>query len=138
MSLRDEIAQHLYLKGIEFPIQIVKKTFKNEDGSMGVLYLVTNDLELDGSQILEIYKKRWKIEEDHKSIKQNTSFEKSPAKVTKSQANHIFCSILAFCKLERLKLKTALNHFAIKYKLLVRANQAAFEELRKINSNCVT
>ena len=42
LSLRDEIAQHLYLKGIEFPIQIVKKTFKNEDGSMGVLYLVTN------------------------------------------------------------------------------------------------
>ena len=138
LSLRNGIAQQLYLKGIEFPIQIVKKTFKNEDGSMGILYLVTNDLELDGSQILEIYKKRWRIEEYHKSVKQNASFEKSPTKVTKSQANHIFCSILAFCKLERLKIKTALNHFAIKYKLLVRANQAAFEELRKLTSNCVT
>ena len=138
ISLRNEVAQSVYLRGIEFPVQVVKKVFKNEDGSEGTLYLVTNDLELDGPQILEIYKKRWRIEEYHKSVKQNASSEKSPAKVIKSQANHIFCSILAFCKLERLKLKTALNHFAIKYKLLLSANQAALQELRKMNANCVT
>ncbi|MBM3208641.1 MAG: transposase, partial [Chlamydiae bacterium] len=32
-------------------------------------------------QIYDVYKKRWRIEEYHKSIKQNASLEKSPTKV---------------------------------------------------------
>ena len=78
-----------------------------------------------------MYKKRWRIEEYHKSIKQNTSLEKSRTKVVRSQRNHIFASIIAYCKLELLKVKTSLNHFALKYKLLLIGNQMAFAELRK-------
>ncbi|WP_210428223.1 hypothetical protein [Piscirickettsia salmonis] len=44
--------------------------------------------------------------------------------------NHIFASIVAFCKLETLSVKVQLNHFALKYKLLVRSNQIAFEDFR--------
>ncbi|QNR82167.1 hypothetical protein ICC15_00790 [Piscirickettsia salmonis] len=47
-------------------------------------------------------------------------------------SNHIFASIVAFCKLETLSVKAQLNHFALKYKLLVRSNQIAFEELRRL------
>jgi len=68
----------------------------------------------------------------HKSIKQNASLEKSPTKVTRSQKNHIFASIVAYCKLEFLKQTTSLNHFALKYKLLIKANQSAFQELQKL------
>jgi len=39
------------------------KIFKNEDGSTGTLYLVTNDLESSPDRIYEIYQKRWRIEE---------------------------------------------------------------------------
>ncbi|ERL60719.1 hypothetical protein [Piscirickettsia salmonis] len=39
---------------------------------------------------------------------------------------------MAFCKLETLSVKAQLNHFALKYKLLVRSNQIAFEELRRL------
>nr|WP_282599869.1 hypothetical protein [Piscirickettsia salmonis] len=40
---------------------------------------------------------------------------------------------MAFCKLETLSVKKVqLNHFALKYKLLVRSNQIAFEELRRL------
>nr|WP_155067468.1 hypothetical protein [Piscirickettsia salmonis] len=46
--------------------------------------------------------------------------------------NHIYYSILGFCRLERLKLKKSLNHFAIKYKLILRANQIALQELRSM------
>ncbi|WP_155066379.1 hypothetical protein [Piscirickettsia salmonis] len=53
------------------------------------------------------------IEEFHKSVKQNSSFEKSPTRIVTSQLNHIYYSILGFCRLERLKLKKSLNHFAI-------------------------
>ncbi|APS45063.1 hypothetical protein AVI51_01495 [Piscirickettsia salmonis] len=36
---------------------------------------------IDGQPILDTYKKRWSIEEFHKSIKQNSSFEKSPTRI---------------------------------------------------------
>lgn len=49
--------------------------------------------------------------------------------------NHIFASIMAYCKLEFLKIKTSLNHFATKYKLLVKANQMAFAELKKLRES---
>ncbi|WP_155049133.1 hypothetical protein [Piscirickettsia salmonis] len=68
----------------------------------------------------------------YESIKQNASLAKSPTKTVRSQCNHIFASIVAFCKLETLSVKAQLNHFALKYKLLVRSNQIAFEELRRL------
>lgn len=120
------------LKDLSFPVALITKVFKNEDGSIGTLYLVTNDLESSADRIYEIYQKRWRIEEFHKSIKQNASLEKSPTKVIRSQKNHIFASIIAYCKLEFLKIKTSMNHFALKYKLLIKANQAALLELHKL------
>jgi len=53
----------------------------------------------------------------------------------RSQANHIFASIVAFCKLEIIKVATATNHFAIKYKLLVAANIASMNELINLRKN---
>ena len=108
-----------------FTVVLIAKVFKNEDDSTGTLHLVTNDLESSADRIYDVYKKRWRIEEYHKSIKQNASLEKSPTKVERSQSNHIFASIVAYCKLEFLKMKTNLNHFAMKYKLLIKANQIA-------------
>ena len=105
IGLEDGIAKQVYLKDVDFPVQVLKQTYDNKDGSIGVVYLVTNDLSIDGDKILEIYKKRWRIEEYHKSVKQNASFEKSPTKTIKSQLNHVFCSLVAYCKLERLKMK---------------------------------
>ncbi|QIX55966.1 hypothetical protein GW536_11575 [Piscirickettsia salmonis] len=84
------------------------------------------------TEVATLTQKRWKIEEYHKSIKQNASLAKSPTKTVRSQCNHIFASIVAFCKLETLSVKAQLNHFALKYKLLVRSNQIAFEELRRL------
>ena len=132
LSLKDGEKRIVWLKDISFPVTLIKKIFKNEDGSTGTLYLVTNDLESSADRIYEIYQKRWCIEEYHKSIKQNASLEKSPTKVVCSQKNHIFASIVAYCKLEFLRTKTSLNHFALKYKLLMRANRMAFLELEKI------
>jgi IS4 transposase len=60
----------------------------------GILYLASNDLQHDADYLYQIYQKRWKIEVYHKSIKQNTSLAKSPTKKVKSQANHIFASIV--------------------------------------------
>ena len=120
------------LKDLPFPVALIVKIFKNEDGSTGTLYLATNDLESSADQIYETYQKRWHIEEYHKSIKQNASLEKSPTKVVRSQKNHIFASIVAYCKLEFLRTQTCLNHFALKYQLLMKANRMAFLELERL------
>lgn len=132
LELKEDIAQQVWMKGLSFPVQVLKKIFKNEDGSTGILYLVSNDMQVDAESLYKIYQKRWKIEEYHKSIKQNASLAKSPTKTIRTQCNHIFASIIAYCKLELLSLKTHLNHFAIKYKLIVRANQIALNELNNI------
>ena len=132
---QDGEKREIWLKDLAFSVVLVKKIFKNEDGSTGVLRIVTNDLNSDANQIMQVYQKRWQVEVYHKSIKQNASLAKSPTKVVRSQKNHIFSSIIAYCKLEMLKFKTYLNHFALKYKLIVRANQMAFQELKILRQN---
>lgn len=132
IDLKDGETCQVWLKGLAVPVQLLKKVFKNENGTIGTLYLVTNDLSISGDHIYDIYQKRWRIEEFHKSIKQNASLSKSPTRAIKSQLNHIFSAMVAFCKLEKLKISTAMNHFAIKHKLLLKANQVAFQEIRSL------
>ena len=124
----------VYLKDLPIPVQLLKKIFTNEDGSTGTLYLVSNDLAIGADRMYEVYQKRWQIEVFHQSIKQNPSLEKSPTKIVRTQLNHIYCAMVAYSKLELLKIKSALNHFAIKKKLLLKANQAALSELRLLQT----
>ena len=132
LPLTDGQVIHCYIKDVNFPVAITKKVFINEDLSTGELYLISNNLNLSGTAMYEIYQKRWIIEEFHKSIKQNASLAKSPTKTVKTQSNHIFCTMLSFIKLETLKLKTNMNHFAIKSKLYINATKAALGELTKL------
>ena len=133
LCLEEDVVYKVWLKGLSFPVQLLKKVFKNENGSTGTLYLVSNNMQIDADRLYQVYQKRWRIEEYHKSIKQNSSLAKSPTKRVRTQCNHVFASIIAYCKLEALKLKTHLNHFAIKYKLIVRANQIALKELQNMS-----
>ena len=137
LHIKDGEARKAWLKDLLLPVTLLKKVFKNEDGSTGTLYLVTNDMDIDADRIYEIYQKRWRIEEYHKSIKQNSSLEKSPTKTMRSQKNHLFASIIGYCKLELLKIKTSLNHFALKFKLIMKANQMAYFELKKLRESAL-
>ncbi len=124
----------VYLKGLDFPVLLAKQIFTNKDGSTGVLYLVSSDIKLSYLKLTEIYQKRWKIEEHHKSVKQNASLEKSPTKIPLTQKNHIFFSMVAYNKLEKIKLKTKSNHFALKNILYIKAIKNSFKELQKMKS----
>lgn len=73
----------------------------------------------------------------HKSLKQNVALEKSPTKTIRSQSNHIFAAMIAFIKLERLKLAHQSNHFALKSKLYLKAVKAAFSELKALSCHSV-
>lgn len=124
----------VYLEGIEFPLLLAKQIFTNKDGSIGILYLVTNDETLDYTQITTIYKRRWKVEEYHESLKQNASLAKSPTKTVRTQTNHFYLSLLAFVKLEVLKLSSNLNHYQLKRRIYLNALKQAFKELQDIKN----
>ena len=124
--------REVYLEQVEFPLLLLKRVFKNEDGSEGVLYLVSSDPTLDYERITTIYQRRWKVEEYHKSLKSNASLAKSPTKTVRTQSNHCFASIYAFVKLEQMKLATKMKHFALRSRLCIKAVQAAFQELQSL------
>ena len=93
-----------------------------------------SDLVLDYGRITTIYKKRWNVEVFHKSIKSNTGLARSPTHTVRTQSNHFFASIYAFFKLELLKVKHQLNHFALRSKLYIKALQASFAELQRLTA----
>lgn len=66
----------------------------------------------------------------HKSLKSNAAFTKSPAHTDRTQANHLFASIVAVFKMECLTVRKKINHFALKSKLYIKAIRTAFEELQ--------
>lgn len=122
----------VFLKDLKIPVLLWKQVFINKDGSTGEMYLVTNNLKLLSDDFETLYKKRWSVEEYHKSIKQNTGIEKSPTRTKITQQNHLFASILAYVKLEKLKFTNKLNHFALKSKLYLAATKAALNELYEL------
>lgn len=129
--------QTIYLEGVPFPLHLVRQAFTNEDGSTGVRYLVTSDLTLDADPIITIYQKRWKVEEYHRSLKQNASLAKSPTRTETTQTNHLVAALWAFVKIELLKVQTHKNHYQLKAQLYFSALQQAFQELQKLQSELV-
>jgi len=134
LGLNDGQARKVYLKNISFPVVVTRKVFKDGDAVQGEIYLVTNDLSLLGGCAYIIYQRRWSIETYHRSLKQNTSLTQSPTSTQKTQANHIGLSLLAYSRLEKLKMAQKNNHYAIKQKLLIAANQASYKAYMDMKS----
>jgi len=132
VGIEPNTVRPVYLEGVSFPMLLAKQIFTNKDGSTGVLFLVTSDTTLTYDGITSLYQKRWTIEPFHKSLKQNAALERSPAHTVRTQANHIFASLCAFIKLEMLKRRSKLNHFALKAHLYLHAVQSAFDALRQL------
>ena len=132
LDLEPDTCLTVYVEGLEFPLLLVKQIFTNADGSVGMLYLVTSDIDLTYDHMTTIYGKRWNVETYHKSLKQNASLAKSPTKTVTTQSNHFFAAMCAFIKLEMLKCTTQANHFALKSKLYISALRTAFDSLHKL------
>lgn len=132
LAIPEHTPTKVWLKDLEIQVLLFKQVFTNKDGLIGVRYLVSNDLNLTAEEFKTTYKKRWAVEEYHKSVKQNTSITKSPTRVVQTQYSHIFASILAYVKLEKYKFCSSLNHFAIKAKLQLAATKAALAELYRM------
>ena len=119
-----------WIKGLDFPVLLLRQVFTNKDNSTGTLYLACSDLECDGDTIETIYQKRWKVETFHKTLKSNAALAKSPTKRVRTQSNHCFMAIYAAFRLEGLTVKHRMNPFALRAKLYLKAIRYAFEELQ--------
>ena len=67
-----------WIAGVDFLVMLLRQVLKNKDGSKGIRYLVCSDLDSDTKALKAIYKKRWKVEACHKTVKSNAS----PGKVS--------------------------------------------------------
>jgi DDE superfamily endonuclease len=132
LDLPEETVREVYLESVDFPLLLTKQIFTNGDGSTGILYLVTSDLTLDAARLTTIYQTRWKVEEYHRSLKQNASLDKSPTRTVTTQTNHFFAALCTFVKLEWLRTQTNLNHYALKSKIYLSALLAAFQALQTL------
>lgn len=132
LRLADKQAVRGWLKGFDHEVLLVGRVFTNKDGSTGRLSLVCSDLTCDGEQVADLHQKRWRVEDYHKSLKSNAALAKSPTRTLRTQQNHVFMTICAVFKLERLKMTHKLNHFALRAKLYVKAIQHAFSELARL------
>ena len=124
----------VYLDGIDFPVALIKDVFINGDGSEATQYLICSDLTTTYQQIITLYQRRWRVEEYHRSKKNNTALSKSPTHVARSQENHIFASIVAFFKLEVMKQKTKMNHYAMKSIIHLAAIKSAWNKLDELKN----
>jgi len=132
LDLPEGSVREVYLESVDFPLLITQQIFTNGDGSTGILYLVTSDVALDAAHLTTIYQTRWKIEEYHRSLKQNASLAKSPTRTLITQSNHFFAALCTFVKLEWLRTQTKLNHYALKSKIYLSALLSAFQSLRAL------
>jgi DDE superfamily endonuclease len=133
LEIETDKSRLIYLEGLEQPLLLIKQVFTNEDGKTVIQHLISSDTTLLPNDIIRSYHKRWRVEEYHKSLKQNVSLEKSPTQTETTQTNHFFAALCGYIKLERLKIKTKQNHFALKSKLYLKALMSAFQTLRELN-----
>lgn len=126
----------VYVEQFDFPLLLIRSAITNSSGTTSVLYLVTSDLVLSGSDMVRLYQKRWKIEEFHKSIKSHASFARSPTRRVRTQSNHFFASLVAFVKLEVYRLELSINHTAWRTQLYQAALSKAFERLQMFKAAC--
>ena len=105
------LTRQVHIPQVDFPVLVTKQVFKNQDGSVGYRYLASDDLNLTYLSMTTIYKKRWKVEEYHQSLKSNAAFAKSPTKTERTQVSHFIASVLAYVKQEALRIRTQLNHY---------------------------
>jgi len=130
IKLEDKESIKGYIKGYNKEIILTRRVFTNKDDSIGILNLICSDISLTGELISIIYEKRWKIEEYHKSLKSNASLGKSQAKRVVTQISHLVMSMISVFKLECFKIKSSLNHFALRAKIMLKANLIAMKEIR--------
>ena len=119
---------------LDFPVLLLRQVFTNQDGSTGTLYLACSDLPCEGPTVEAIYQKRWNVETFHKTLKSHAALAKAPTRRVRTQSNPCFMALYAAARLEGLRSKHRLKHFALRARLYLKAIRSAFEELQTLKT----
>ena len=130
----DEQPLRVWLRSVQPAVLVARHVFTDKDGSQGVLWLVSSDTNLNQTQLTTIYQRGWKVEEYHKSLKQNASMGQLPTKKSDTQDNHFFAAIVACSKLEALKWRHGLGHFCLKMQFYLADLKAMHQELAQFTA----
>lgn len=100
LNMKENERMKVFLKGVPFAVMLHCVTAKDGSGLCNVTYLITNNFAITTEELVTRYEKRWDIECFHRGIKQYCCLKKCPAQLHSSQKNHIFLSIIAYCKVK--------------------------------------
>ena len=115
--------------------QKVCQVFKNQDSSTGILHLVCSDLTCEYDVITTTYKKRWQVKVFLKSLQSNAGMAKSPTQTLRTQSNYVFMAIYVVFRLKCLSVRSKINLFALRFKLLINSTRSAFDQLQKFQAD---
>ena len=134
LDLPESQARRGYLRGLDFPVPVVRQVFTDKDGGSGVLYPAYSDLDVDAEAIIAICQKRWNVETFHKTLKSHASLARSPTKTVRTQSHHCFLAIWAACRLTWISVSHGLDHVALRTRLCLKAVRHAFDELQLLKA----
>jgi hypothetical protein len=121
--------------GLDFSLLLTKQVFKNEDDTVGGLYLACSDLNLSYQQITTIYKKtvgRRRISQIHQKQYRLCQITHKKHQNPNQSLCFIYCGL---CKTRMAKTKNSqINHFAMKATIYLAAQKAAYTELKKLST----
>lgn len=134
LDFPEHIAVQGWRKDYAKAVLLSRQGLTNKDGSTGRLHLVCSDLTCDYDAMTTSYKKWWPVEVFHKSLKSNAALARSPTQTIRTQSNHVFMAIYAVFKLQCLSIRTRINPFALRLKLLINASRSAYAELQQLQA----
>lgn len=101
-----------HLRGFGF-IKLFRKVFKKEDSRHYILYLPSLETlkELTRSEFITIHDTHWGIETFHRAIKQVCGICKFMVRDSCAIKTHIFCSLYAFVRLEKMRSENIISNW---------------------------
>jgi hypothetical protein len=103
-----------------FRIRIHRLVKPTRSADESFQYVVTNDVLETSETVACRVGFRWKIEELHREIKQNTGIERCECRKARAQRNHIACSVMAWVLLKRAANAAGTTIYQLKEALLDR------------------
>lgn len=120
LDLDDGTVKHVWLKGYG-EIVVCRLVLKNGD----TRYIASSDTSIDDyGTLVEHWRQRWPIETFHHGLKQTTGVGNCSAQRTHAQKIHIFSSMVAFLKLERIRQRTGRSWYEQKAEITRPATRA--------------
>lgn len=106
----EELEQGKRVRLNDFPREHKVQLFRVPVSASRTDLVVTNDVSQDDRKaVRQVCKKRWKIEEFHRELKQLTGIESCQCRKEVIQRNHIGCAMLVWARLKNLAYQTGRN-----------------------------